>query len=121
MDKIDLGTKYPEPSAVMDKPDKGPKVSYPTIYASKSGGENEGFDSLPKGDFHFHGKGKVLSRGSKEDDKGKFHHTMEMEIHHVHPMDEGESGDAGDGLASELSKISKKKASKNEPMGEDTK
>lgn len=120
MAKIDLGSKV-EPMGPMafEKSVAGketPKVSYPSMYVHKTG--DEGFDSVPDGDFHFHGKGKVVSRGVEERD-GKKHHNMEMEVHHIEPMDNAD-GESEGGLEKEIAKIASKKIVKKQPKGEST-
>ena len=123
--QIDLGSKVESiPEMASPSPNgkrKEPKVSYPSLYAHKTGGEADGFDKLPEGDFHFQGHGKVISRTHeiRKDEKGseKHHHRVELEVHHIIPHStkgektggEGEPSDPGEGLKKELESISKKK------------
>lgn len=89
-----------------------PKVSYPSLYIHRHGPDShKALDAMPDGDFHFHGHGKVISR-EKGERNGEKHHRVELEVHHITPMEEGGEGepsDGGEGLQKELTKIAKKK------------
>ena len=125
--KIDLGSKMEPMGAMAPEPVKGsskePKVSYPTLYAHKSGkSEKDGFGDLPKDDLDFHGHGRVVSHEHRitkdKDGKETHHHRMELEVHHITPHStkgektggEGEPSDPGESLEGELNKIERKKS-----------